>query len=104
MNKASSTSAPAIMKNTESMLRNDSARSSGVIAVPLATAKMPPTRMTPDTRWGASHVPTELKVCEKVRRKCARAGGPRAAASGFATTCRMVMPLAITNSATSTSE
>ena len=50
-----------------------------------------------------SQVPNELKVCENVSRKCERSGGPSAAASGLATTCRMVMPLAMTNSATSTS-
>ena len=60
--------------------------------------------MMPDTSCGASHVPSELNACENVRRKCERSGGPSAAASGFATTCRIVMPLAMTNSATSTSE
>ena len=48
-------------------------------------------------------VPSELNACENVSRKCERSGGPSAAASGFATTCRIVMPLAMMNSATSTS-
>ena len=71
------------------------------LAAPL-TAKMPPASSSEETRYGAIAVPRELKACTRVRRKCERAGGPSAAASGFAATCRMVMPAAITNNATST--
>jgi hypothetical protein len=103
MKTASNTMAPAMIRNAMSMLRSDSARCSGVTASPLCAAKMPPASSSPDTRIGASQVPNELNACENVRRKCERSGGPSAAASGLATTCRIVMPLAITNSPTSTS-
>ena len=49
------------------------------------------------------NVPRELKVWLKVSRKWLYSGSPRAATSGLAATCRIVIPLASTNRPTSTS-
>ncbi len=75
---------------------------SAAVTAPVCTVKIPPASSTMEARYGAMAVPSELNAWESVRRKCERSGGPSAAASGLAATCRIVMPLAMMNSATNT--
>ncbi len=95
---------PAINRNDVSTLRRDVSLISAVsAAAPPAPENSPPRNISADPRYGPITVPKELKACENVSRKCDRPGGPRAATSGLAATCRTVMPEAMTKSATSTS-
>ena len=62
----------------------------------------PPRSISAAPSQGPSTVPSELKACVNVRRKCAREGGPSDATSGLAVTCSKVMPLAMMKSETRT--
>ncbi len=95
---------PAIRRKDVSTLRRDASLISAVsTAAPPEPENNPPRNINADPRYGPMTVPKELKACEKVSLKCDRSGGPSAATSGLAATCRTVIPEAMTKSATSTS-